>query len=150
MCFRDTDKQFCEYFDLFGLITPIKIICHKVVKKLCIQRMKYKKEIMVYCAVIGAYVHYLLERQNVTSMFMPYIIPNHCQTQRFHRSNCKSCIYNKLLQKYLTYMYIMVKSYYVKEKIMTESLPGSEKLVRTKNNRLTLNSTWELCGNNKT
>ena len=47
-------------------------------------------------------------------------------------------------------MYIMVKSYYVKEKIMTESLPGSEKLVRTKNNRLMLNSTCESCGNTKT
>ena len=40
----------------------------------------------------------------------------------------------------------MVKSYSVKEKIMTESSPGSEKLVRTKNNRLLLKSTCASCG----
>ena len=44
----------------------------------------------------------------------------------------------------------MVKSYCVKEKIMTESLPGSEKLVRTIKKRVMLKSTCALCGNSKT
>ena len=34
VCFRDIDKQFCEYFDPFGLNTPMKIICKKVLKNM--------------------------------------------------------------------------------------------------------------------
>ena len=43
----------------------------------------------------------------------------------------------------------MVKSYCVREKIKTDSVPGSEKYVRTKNNRLMLKSKCASCGNTK-
>ena len=57
ICYRNVDKQFCEYFDPFGLIMPneIKNYLKQLVKKLCIRQMKYKKEI-VFCAVMGAYI----------------------------------------------------------------------------------------------
>ena len=42
--------------------------------------------------------------------------------------------------------YIMVKSYCMKQKKQTESVPGSEKLVKTKNNRLMLKSICSECG----
>ena len=44
----------------------------------------------------------------------------------------------------------MVKSYCVREKIKTDSVPGSEKYVRTKNNRLMLKSKCSSCGITKT
>ena len=44
VCFRDIDKQFCEYFDPFGLNTPIKIIYKKVVKKYIFNRRNARKE----------------------------------------------------------------------------------------------------------
>ena len=40
----------------------------------------------------------------------------------------------------------MVKSYCVKQKKQTESVPGSEKLFKTKNNRLMLKSICSECG----
>ena len=43
----------------------------------------------------------------------------------------------------------MVKSYCVREKIQTFSVPGSEKYVKTKNNRLILISKCASCGNTK-
>ena len=39
-----------------------------------------------------------------------------------------------------------MKSYCVKQKKKTESIPGSEKLVKTKNNRLMLKSICSECG----
>ena len=42
-----------------------------------------------------------------------------------------------------------MKSYCVREKIKTDSVPGSEKYVRTKNNRLMLKSKCASCGNTK-
>ena len=44
----------------------------------------------------------------------------------------------------------MVKSYCVREKIKTDSVPGSEKYVRTKNNSLMLKSKCASCGITKT
>ena len=44
----------------------------------------------------------------------------------------------------------MVKSYCVREKIKTDSVPGSEKYVRTKNNHLMLKSKCSSCGITKT
>ena len=57
VCYRNVDKQICEYFDSFGLIMPIVIknYLHTSGKKMCTHRMKYKKEV-VFCAVIGAYI----------------------------------------------------------------------------------------------
>ena len=57
VCHRNVDKQFCEYFDSFGLIMPneFKNYLHTSGKKMCTHPMKYKKEI-VFCAVIGAYI----------------------------------------------------------------------------------------------
>ena len=57
VCYRNVDKQFCEYFDSFELIMPneIKNYLHTSGKKMCTNLMKYKKEI-VFCAVIGAYI----------------------------------------------------------------------------------------------
>ena len=43
-----------------------------------------------------------------------------------------------------------MKSYCVREKIKTNSVPGSEKYVRTKNNRLMLKSKCASCGITKT
>ena len=57
ICYRNVDKQFCEYFDSFGLIMPneIKHYLKTSGKKWCTHQMKYKKE-TVFCAVIGAYI----------------------------------------------------------------------------------------------
>ena len=57
ICYRNVDKQFCEYFDQFGLIMPneIKNYLKTSGKKWCTHLMKYKKE-TVFCAVIGAYI----------------------------------------------------------------------------------------------
>ena len=56
ICYRNVDKQFCEYFDSFGLIMPneIKHYLKTSGKKWCTHQMKYKKETVFY-AVIGAY-----------------------------------------------------------------------------------------------
>ena len=57
LCYRNVDKQYCEYFDPFGLIMPseIKNYLKTSGKKLCFLQMKYKRE-KVFCAVIGAYI----------------------------------------------------------------------------------------------
>ena len=57
VCYRNVDKQICEYFDSFGLIMPNEIKnCLKTGgKKMCTHWMKYKKE-RVFYAVIGAYI----------------------------------------------------------------------------------------------
>ena len=56
VCCRNVDKQFCEYFDSFGLIMPNEIKHYlKTKKKWCTHQMKYKKG-TVFCAVIGAYI----------------------------------------------------------------------------------------------
>ena len=51
--YRNVDKQYCEYFDPFGLIMANEI--KNYLKKWCTHQMKYKKE-TVFCAVIGAYI----------------------------------------------------------------------------------------------
>ena len=55
ICYRNVDKQDCEYFDPFGLIMPneIKNYLKTSGKKWCTHQMKYKRE-TVCCAVIGA------------------------------------------------------------------------------------------------
>ena len=55
ICYRDVDKQYCEYFDPFGLIMPneIKIYLKTSGKKLGTRQMKYKKGTVFY-AVIDA------------------------------------------------------------------------------------------------
>ena len=58
VCYRNVDKQICEYFDSFGLIMPneIKNYLHTSgKKKMCTQAMKYKKKI-VFGVVIAAYI----------------------------------------------------------------------------------------------
>ena len=68
VCYQNVDRHQCEYFDPFGLIMPydIKYYLKTSGKKLYIQQMKYKKEI-VYYAFIGVYL-YLLERQKSRSI----------------------------------------------------------------------------------
>ena len=99
VCYQNVDRHQCEYFDPFGLIMPydIKYYLKTSGKKLYIQQMKYKKEI-VYYAFIGVYL-YLLERQKSRSIL------NVIQYQiQFYRSNDKSQIFNKIFQKYIIYM----------------------------------------------
>ena len=59
VCYRNVDKQFCEYFDSFGLIMPNEIKHYLKTgggnKKQCTHQMKYKRG-TVYCVVIGAYI----------------------------------------------------------------------------------------------
>ena len=44
------------------------------------------------------------------------------------------------------YIYIMVKSYCVKQKKQTECVPGSERYVKTKNGRTMMKCTCAECG----
>ena len=54
ICYRNVDKQYCEYFDPFGLIMPNEIKHLKTSdKKWCTHQMKYKKETVCF-VVIGA------------------------------------------------------------------------------------------------
>ena len=64
ICYRNVDKQYCEYFDPFGLIMPneIKYYLKTSGKKWCTHQMKYKKE-TVSCLVIGAYIISWRERK---------------------------------------------------------------------------------------
>ena len=57
ICYRKVDKQYCEYFDPFGLImtNEIKHYLKTSDKKWCTHQMNYKKETVFY-AVIGAYI----------------------------------------------------------------------------------------------
>ena len=57
ICYRNVDKQYCEYFDTFGLIMPNEI---KNYLKTSGKKMLYSsdeiQERTVCCAVIGAYI----------------------------------------------------------------------------------------------
>ena len=55
ICYRNVDKQYCEYSDPFGLIMPNEIEHYLKTsgKKLCFLQMRYKKG-TVFCVVIGA------------------------------------------------------------------------------------------------
>ena len=50
----------------------------------------------------------------------------------------------------ITYIYIMVKSYCVKQKKQTECVSGSEKYVKAKNGRIMLKCKCSECGITKT
>ena len=55
ICYRNMDKQYCEYFDPFGLIMTNEIKHLKTSdKKWCTHQMNYKKETVCF-VVIGAY-----------------------------------------------------------------------------------------------
>ena len=56
VCYRNVDKQFCEYFDPFGLIMPyeIKNYLKTSGKKIVYSSDEIQAEI-VFCAVFGAY-----------------------------------------------------------------------------------------------
>ena len=64
ICYRNVDKQYCEYFDPFGLIMPneIKNYLKTSGKKWCTHQMKYKKG-TVFCAVIGAYITFWRDKK---------------------------------------------------------------------------------------
>ena len=64
ICYRNVDKQFCEYFDPFGLImrNEIKNSLTSSGKKWCTHQMKYKKE-TVCCAVIGVYITFWRDKK---------------------------------------------------------------------------------------
>ena len=58
ICYRNVDKQYCEYFDPFGLIMPneIKHYPKKSSKKMVYSSDEIQERDSVCCAVIGAYI----------------------------------------------------------------------------------------------
>ena len=67
-CYRNMDKQFCEYFDPFGLITPyeIKNYLKTSGKKIVYSSDEIQERDSVLCGYW--YLYYLLERQNGRSL----------------------------------------------------------------------------------
>ena len=68
ICYRNVDKQFCEYFDPFGLIMPNQI---KHYLKTSVKKMVYSSdEIQERDSVLSGYwcLYYLLERQKGRSL----------------------------------------------------------------------------------
>ena len=59
-------------------------------------------------------------------------------------------IISKICRINITYIYIMVKSYCVKQKKQTECVSGSEKYVKAKNGRIMLKCKCSECGITKT
>ena len=68
ICYTNVDKQYCEYFDLFGLIMPNEIKYHLKTsgKKIVYSSGEIQERDSVLCGYLCLY--YLLERQKGRSL----------------------------------------------------------------------------------
>ena len=93
VCYRNVDKQYCEYFDPFGLIMPNKI---KNYLKTSGHPMTRKRQ---------CFVRFLVLILSSRATERKIIIRRHTQPQiQFHKSNDKSPISDKLFYVTLLYM----------------------------------------------
>ena len=120
VCYRNDDKHICEYFDSFGLKMPSEI--QKYLQTSGEKIIYSTDEIQERDSVLCSYwcLYYLLERQKGKSILD--IIRNAALSQTDKSINHKFII-NYF--KSMSFIYIMVKSYCVKQKKQTECIERS-------------------------
>ena len=100
--------------------------------------MRYKNVIQYY-VVIGVCTIYWKDRREDPFLIQYIIVNSICQIR-------VSIIDSSLITSKIYNIYIMVKSYCVKEKKETECVPGSERYVKTKNGRTMMKCTCASSG----